>query len=396
MWSRRPSDETRSDAALNQLAGTFLDMDRRQSIAESAVAAALALSPKPGLSDEWAGVQAACYEASAAYLDVTGRSSDQDSGGRPPTGAEIASAGSLLEGAQSGLDAFYARHRALLDSSANKVSAVSTDADAVLREAHAARQLLAGADQRLLGYPSVVVARNDLDGATAQLDLARAQGNPVATGEANELVRLAVAAVSEALGAAPQREEQARRTLASVRTRIDAVRTRTEGLPPLVSALLREFNARSSADLVDNDKTSRSHIDRAEALLAQAVAARDGQRPEDAIALANQARSELADAERDVDAVADRLALLREVKSEPAKHAGDVRFRLRDAQRLAVDRGVVAEWGSVLDAQAERIQRIVDGVTGAHPDYWAYHRSLAEVSEFITHVVGRIRQGAAR
>ncbi|MFN8090514.1 MAG: hypothetical protein U0R81_16380 [Mycobacterium sp.] len=374
-------------------------MDKRQEIAQVAMTAVAALSPRAALEQEWEVVQAACYQASAAYLAVAGRMSSATAESacvNRATGAEIAEVATQLESALAGLDAFYERNRLILDSAANSLSSLTVDADAVIREAHEAGQSLATVEPNLQGYPSVLGAREQLDRAAARLQAAREQTNIAATMKAVHDVRLAIVALNEALVAAPQREEQARRTVASVRTRIDAARTRAGGLPALVSVLLREFNARSSADLVNNDKASQAHLERAEALLTQAVAAREAHRPEDALELAKRARSVLAEAERDVDEVSDRLALLRDVRAEPDRRAREVRFRLRDAQRLAVDRGVVPEWGSVLDAQSDRIDRIVGAIEGVHPDYWAYHRSLGEVSEFIVNVVNRIRQGAVR
>lgn len=72
-----------------------------------------------------------------------------------------------------------------------------------------------------------------------------------------------------------------------------------------------------------------------------------------------------------------------------------MRFRIRDAQRLAVNRDAVDEWGTVLDAQVTRVNRIVAALDGHPPDYWKYHTALNEVSQFVTNVVNRIRQQAA-
>lgn len=398
-WSRRPSSESENNAALAQLTGAFLDLDKRQSIAGAAVAAAAALTPQSTLEEEWEAVQTRCYEATAAYLGVANSASPataEEARIATATDGGISHASMLLDRALASLDAFYDRHRPLLDSAVERVSALTADADMVAREAHAAHQSLAGAEQQLRGYPSVLQAREQLDAASARLERAREQSNLRATRKAVDDVRETAAVLQETLATAPQREEQARRAVTSVRTRIDAVRTRLAGLPPLLSALLREFNAGSSADLVYNDRVCQVHVERAEALIAQAAAARAAHRPEEALEFAQRARSELADAERDVNEVADRLALLREVRAEPDRRAREVRFRLRDAQRLAVDRGAVPEWGSVLDAQSERIDRIVEGIEGAHPDYWAYHQSLIEVTSFITNVVSRIRQAAVR
>jgi hypothetical protein len=51
----------------------------------------------------------------------------------------------------------------------------------------------------------------------------------------------------------------------------------------------------------------------------------------------------------------------------------------------------VREWGSVLDAQLERIDRIAGTLTGRHPDYWAYVAQLDAVSAFIAEVVQKMR-----
>ena len=119
-------------------------------------------------------------------------------------------------------------------------------------------------------------------------------------------------------------------------------------------------------------------------------------RPEQALALVGQAREEIGSAEELVDSVADRLELLQGIRADPAKPERDARFRVRDAQRLAIDRGMVGEWGSVLDAQAGRIDRIVAALPERNPDYLKYQRELEAVSEFVADIVNRMRQRSAR
>lgn len=179
-------------------------------------------------------------------------------------------------------------------------------------------------------------------------------------------------------------------------TRIAAVQTRAERLAPAYSALLREFNARSSADLVHNQQDSRLQIEQAEADLQKAREALTAGNPEGALELTSAARTHLADAEAKVDGVTDRLRLLRHVRENPRAKENEIRFRLRDAQMLAVNRGLVREWGSVLDAQLERIDRIAGTLTGRHPDYWAYITQLDAVSAFIAEVVQKMRGHTAQ
>ena len=234
-WPRRPPDEAEHDAALTQLTAAFLDMDGRQSAAEAAVAAAAALSERADLSDEWATVRNACYEAAAAYLAVTDRTSEATPtpgapGAARDLAAEIVRTADLLESARDGLDEFYDHHRRLLDAAVSNAAAVSTDADAALRGAHDVRQLLAGAEARYLEYPSVAAAREELDVATTRLTTARERDELAPTRAAIDGVRQATGAVREALSAAPEREGEAHRAVMSVRTRLDAVSTRTAGL----------------------------------------------------------------------------------------------------------------------------------------------------------------------
>jgi hypothetical protein len=97
-----------------------------------------------------------------------------------------------------------------------------------------------------------------------------------------------------------------------------------------------------------------------------------------------------------VDAVADRLELLRQLRADPTKAARHVRFELRDAQTLAVALNAVNEWGSVLDAQVERIDYIVSRVDVPRPDFWAYSQALDAVSDFVAATVDKMRVGARR
>ena len=79
------------------------------------------------------------------------------------------------------------------------------------------------------------------------------------------------------------------------------------------------------------------------------------------------------------------------MKANPTETENKVRFKLRDAQQLAINRGVVAEWGSVLDAQLARIDRASNALTGTHPDYWSYLQDLDTISDFIAGVIDRMR-----
>jgi hypothetical protein len=373
-------------------------MENRRAVVESAFQSAQGLTHAPALEREWDAVRNACYEAGDAYLAATGTDGGPSEGDLNSSEhmTSLHRAQQLLDSATQALDEFYERHRASLDSAAARAAMVRTEADAALAAAQDVRRRLAATHEKLLGYPSVEQARDRLEASCQELRLARERGDLAVVSGCTERLIAAIDALTKALESAPQREEQARRTVVSVRTRLDALRNRADSIAPNLSALLREFHANSSADLIDNERTSRIHINRADTLLKQAGSAHSERRPEAALDLAAQSRSQLTDAERLIDAVADRLAMLRNLRSDPASKERDVRFRLRDAQRLAVYRGAEKEWGSALDAQVQRIDRIVAGLTGRHPDYWAYHRALEEVSQFISTIVTRIRQRSVR
>jgi hypothetical protein len=390
-WSRN-----REGAAAEvsvELTGVFLDMDHRQAVAQAAVAAASALHPDLPIADEWARVQDACYAASASYLLVT---TPQDGSGAGRSVPDVADTRRQLDDARHGIDTFYARHRRVLDSATAAAVAAVTDATDALSTAHRTRQRLEATDPRWREYPSVQTAHNLLEAACSELEQARDRGDLAATLGAITQLKDRSATLNVALDDAPARMELANRTFAAVRTRADAARTRAGAVGPALSALLREFHAHSSADLLDNELRARRDLDHADALLEQALTAVSEQRPETALELAAQARTALSTADGPIDSVTERLTMLRRLRENPREVERATRFRLRDTQRLAVDRGATEEWGSVLDAQVGRIDRTVAALAAHHPDYWRYHLEMQEIADFVNTIVDRIRQGSAR
>ena len=162
--------------------------------------------------------------------------------------------------------------------------------------------------------------------------------------------------LEQLLAEAPAFADRAQQVIRSVETRRSAVSTRSAQLPDTLSALRREFSADCSLDLQRNGSVVDERLEHADAELAAARAMVDAA-PDQAIGRADAARDDLAVAEKAVDAVLDRLRLLREVRADPRGAEQRVRFRLRDAQLFAVNHRLVDEWGSVLDAQADRIER---------------------------------------
>ncbi|MGI5222330.1 hypothetical protein [Nocardia sp. CA-290969] len=389
-WFRSGEDPW-FEQARSALTTAFLDMDRRQSAADAATIASEEIFPERELGRGWAPVREQCYAAGEAYLALTAEIEQaEQSGGRIPGRQDRADAVvRQLQAAAQEVDRFYHRDRARLDEA---VAVHRTVPDLVAQvTAEAARVRGQAAESEYAAYPSVRAAATRVDEAMVTLEVVPAEERGRVRAVANQL-GAATTELSEALAQAPSREGAARNALASVTTRIAAVRTRAERLGPAYSALLREFNAASSADLAENERASQRHITAAEAALAGARAAAAEHNPEPALDLTTTARGHLADAEQLVDAVTKRLTELRAVRDDPRERAEAVRFRLRDAQMLAVSRGLVAEWGSVLDAQVERLDRVAASLTGRHPDYWAYVNELDTITEFIAGVVERMRR----
>ncbi|MFZ2175237.1 MAG: hypothetical protein WAW17_14645 [Rhodococcus sp. (in: high G+C Gram-positive bacteria)] len=372
------------------MVAAFLDMDNRQSIAAAAVDASLQLTPERGIRRLWEPVRDSCYQAATAYLDAEDQFGSVQT---PAAAAAFEQVTRQLVTATQKLDEFYAAHRGHLDEAGAMFAAVPQLAQQAVQVAQNAREGLQGAGEAYADYPSVRAGDAALEAALAALRGARA-ANEIRSAAAR--VRDESAALEKALAAAPAKDRDARNAVASVTTRIAAVETRSERLSPAYSALLREFNAASSADLVHNERESHRHLEQARTDLQQAQTALRTGNPEVALELTGAARTHLADAEAKVDGVTDRLRLLRTVRENPRAKENEIRFHLRDAQMLAVNCGLVREWGSVLDAQLERIDRIAGTLTGRHPDYWAYITQLDAVSDFISEVVHKMRGHVAQ
>lgn len=396
-WSARLFQRARTESAPAavpvELTEAFFDMDKRQSITEAAVEASEQLFPERRMRRAWQQVVDVCYAASAAYLAATTRP-DDDRGNRDAVRSGSDSFGAAREqllAASRAVDEFYGAHRAHLEHAQALLSAVPSEAQQAAAAAGSAQRGLDAIDGRFADFPSVKGSGAMLRDAVAALDAALATNLPKQILDAAARLRQAAAAADEAVTRAPGQERLAAQSLASVTTRMAAISTRAAGLAPAFSSLLREFNAASSADLTDNERTSRRIIAEAAAELSEARATLSRGNPERASELTTGVRARLAKAEELVDMVTGRLVLLRSVRANPKAAENDVRFRLRDAQMLAVSSGAVREWASVLDAQVERIDRVVAQLGGRNPDYWGYVNGLDTVSTFIAGVVQRMR-----
>ncbi|HEY9316146.1 hypothetical protein [Williamsia sp.] len=397
-WFRRDSRDVGggpTDAithARNDMVSGFLELDQRLSILADGVDAAAALGLSEDLVRSFSPIRDACYETINQYLALS--STD--------TTAPIADyqrISSQITESIHRLDRFYELHSTQIEHARTAYGAIPDEAARVRRESDQLADQLGALSPDQLGYGSVKAAVQQHDQVRLQFEAAQlhvSQGGDRAELQAQTAaMRASIKKLQQAIAEAPSKIGEARAALASVRTRLAAVRNRNERMPEAYSALLREFSAACSADLIGHDRRSAQDLLRASAEIDTAATKLESD-PEASLAAVTRARKVLADAEELVDGVTDRLNELRDVRRDPPAAAGRVRFQIRDAQLLAVNLGLVKQWGSVLDAQVLRVDRAVAALTGRHPDYWGYLVDLRTISDFVTGVVSKMKDEARR
>jgi hypothetical protein len=392
-----------AQAALDGAVAAFLDLDSRQSYVAEAMAALREIggpdtaTGTSGLAVEWSRIADRCLQASGEYLEVSNRFRLTDELGRS-TRVDLGTARSsfvqvhrALADAATAVDAFYRKHSAELEQARSALAAAPRLAQEAKQAAMSAEQELTSAEQDGVAYRSVQDAAGSLVTALGELNAAEGSGATGPLRRAAAAVRSAAALVIDRIGRARSLGPAVRSSLSSVRTRAEALGNRLEQLPATRSALLREFSAANAADLTGTDAAAQRELEQARTDIAAADRTLADGDPEGASELLQQARSHLATAEAGQKALTDRLRLLRETRDDPGAAAKTTRFKLRDAQRLVVDRNLIKEWGSVLDAQSDRIDRAVADLSGPHPDYWGYLQALAAVESFVKGVIDRVR-----
>ncbi len=401
--NRRHTDLTPARSALDGAAQALIDLDTRQGYVDDAIKAARELGGLDDLARSWKAIAERSFTASAEYLDATAKYPLTDTYGEPNAGLDVEAARRAFIGAHRSMadaaadvDAFYVRHRERIESGKQALAAIPRQIDEARRAANAATDKAASVgerDPKLLDFRSVMTGIDSVSAAMAQLT---AGGSLAAQQQSAAGVRSAAAALSQALDEAPQLADRARTSLPSVRTRLDSLATRMQRLPQAQSAMWQEFNQASSADLAQHQHQAEAGLAAARAEFGKAETAVAGGDPETAHDAIAATRAQANAVDRLIDEVTNRLEQLRAVKRDPRAAENPVRFAIRDAQRLVVDRGLAAEWGSVLDAQSARVDRAVAALDGPHPDYWALLSELQAVRAFVTDIVDRVRQRAHR
>jgi hypothetical protein len=387
---RNESPDAAALEARNAVTQAFLALDDEQRAAAAAVAAAVELGTGARIARSWADIAAIGDAATEAYLTAT-RDFPLDGTG-PVAGSRAADqrATAQIEKARESIRRFRATHSRVLDDAALAL-------DSLPRTVRAARAAVVDARAAVQQAEATGVRSSRAEAQLAEAERAAAALDPPGAGlrqrrdaavRALELARSASTLVADA----PRTARSVRSALTSIATRRAAAGTKAEQIEPTMSALRREFSEPCSRDLTGSEARIREALAQADVAIEAARRDADAGDWDSAADQVTAVRSALSRAEDRHEAVTGRLAELRAVRADPAKFAADTRFVLRDAQRLVVDRGLVREFGPILDAQSVRLQNAQDRLTGVHPDYWLYLTELRGIAERVREVVARARK----
>jgi hypothetical protein len=387
---RNESPDAAALEARNAVTQAFLALDDEQRAAAAAVAAAVELGTGARIARSWADIAAIGDAATEAYLTAT-RDFPLDGTG-PVAGSRAADqrATAQIEKARESIRRFRATHSRVLDDAALAL-------DSLPRTVQAARAAVVEARAAVQQAEATGVRSSRAEAQLAEAERATAALDPPGAGlrqrrdAAVRVLELARSASTLATDA-PRTARSVRSALTSIATRRAAAGTKAEQIEPTMSALRREFSEPCSRDLIGSEARTREALAQADVAIETARRDADAGDWDSAADQVTAARSALSRAEDRQEAVTGRLAELRAVRADPAKFAADTRFVLRDAQRLVVDRGLVREFGPILDAQSVRLQNAQNRLTGVHPDYWLYLTELRGITERVREVVTQARK----
>jgi predicted nucleic acid-binding Zn-ribbon protein len=400
-WRRGEGVRADAQAAKDAAAQAFYELDTVQRDVRLSVDAVSAADNSPGARRaiaDFAALGNRIDEVSAAYISALD-AHDLD--------AEDLDAGTA------------ARARQQLEQSRQQLIAVKTELE---RYVSLLQPLVAAAETQLAQVsPAVERAKQAWLAASNALDAARAArlgtdelsrrlaalapqlkllGEGAGQHGVQSVLRTATDTQREAEAIRAEAEklpEQARdidHTLGSLRTRTQALETRSANIAPVLSELRRRFSTACWQDLQNVPEQTATAVRTAQTRLAEASKARDEQRWADATGILAATRTLLTTADGSVAVVNDRLHALNEAQRAPEAEIERTRFALRDAQRLAMTGRSAPDprHAAPLDSAVVRLDRAAASLTGRHPDYWQFLTELAAVRETVAQVVTAIRE----
>jgi hypothetical protein len=405
---RAESQRAQAQEAKDEAAAAFYELDTAQRDLKISVETITAVDDSPAARQavaEFETLGRRVDEASRRYIEaVDATDLDRDdleaSAAARARTALIAAKDDLLN-VRRDLDRFAAGLGPLLNRAESELARV---APAVER----ARQALRSAGEALDAVRGSGFRADDLAARLAALAPELTKLNEGAgrhgvrpTVQRAERVAREAEAIAAAARRLPEQAEEIDRRLVSLRTRAQALTTRTGQVEPVLSELRRRFTAACWQDLQHVPEQAAQNVRRAEEKLLEARRAREEQRWPDATALLSTVRALLNATDEAVSAAGDRLKRLNAVQKDPQAEIERTRFAIRDAQRLAMTGRTTPDprHARPLDDCVARLERAVTGLeAGPHPDYWHFLTEAEAVRQTVVRVVAQIREerGAGR
>ncbi|MGQ0845027.1 MAG: hypothetical protein ACT4QF_12920 [Sporichthyaceae bacterium] len=269
---------------------------------------------------------------------------------------------------------------------AEAVRSATTEASAWAEAAARDAQARAEREAREAQARAEAEARAERARAEAQAREAQAR----AEAEAREAARRAELQARRAAELAALAEAAPKR-MSSLRTRRDALAFRAEKIEDTLRGLRRDWSEGNWADLVDVGPRVAEHLAAADADLAEARTAGeagDWQRTDSALRAATERLTAAAGRLEDLTA---RHELLVAARNGSAELLGQVRFKLRDAQRLVMDGRTEPPqpWAGELDGLVARLEATGGVLEGVHPDFWGYRSELTAIADAVADFVRR-------
>jgi hypothetical protein len=189
--------------------------------------------------------------------------------------------------------------------------------------------------------------------------------------------------IAEPAAHPPNDQEETRRALSSVRTRIDVVQNHIARLSDALSTMRRRFVQGAFRDVeLMQPKAERQFRTAKEMFTIAERHSGSGNWPLVRTAIADTRRA-LEEATAAAAEVTGRLALLEKVADDPKGLVERASFAVRDARRLfqMLSPGVPADYGRRLDALAQRVETAGRAAAMPRPNYWDLHNELTAIKD---------------